>query len=50
LLNAFHVLDSKISIVNAETKTESILYKPMLQLAPQLWEEVKEAKKTDLGM
>ena len=50
LLNVFHVLDSKISILNAETKTDSTLYKPMIQLVPQLWEEVKEAKKTDLGM
>jgi membrane protein required for colicin V production len=44
LINVFHVLDSKISIVNAETKTNSILYKPMLQLAPELWQEVKEIK------
>ncbi len=50
LLNVFHVFDSKASIVNAETKNNSLLYKPMLQLAPQLWSEVKEAKKTDLLM
>lgn len=42
--NVFQVLDSKINIINTETKANSILYKPMLQLAPQLWEEVKGIK------
>ncbi len=44
LINVFHVLDSKIGILNSETRTDSILYKPMIQLAPVLWEEVKEVK------
>jgi membrane protein required for colicin V production len=44
LLNIFHIADSKIGFLNAQTKTDSILYKPMLQFAPQLWEEVKEIK------
>ncbi len=44
LLNVFDVLDSKINILNSETKANSILYKPMLGLAPDLWNEVKEIK------
>lgn len=42
LLNIFNTLDSQFPIVNAETKTESIAYKPMLKLAPTLWEETKK--------
>ncbi len=42
LINVFHILDSKISILKNETKSASILYQPMLDLAPVLWDEVKE--------
>lgn len=50
LLNVFHAVDSRIHILNEETKSQSMLYNPMLKLAPQLWDEVKEAKKTDVMM
>lgn len=50
LLNVFHAIDSRIHILNEETKSQSMLYNPMLKLAPQLWDEVKEAKKTDVMM
>lgn len=44
LLNIFNVLDSKIGILNSETKTNSIFYVPMIHLGPVLWDEIKEVK------
>ena len=41
IINVFDVIDSKFSIVNPETKTSSIVYNPMLKLAPKLWDEAK---------
>lgn len=49
LLNVFHAVDSRIHILNEETKSQSMLYNPMLKLAPQLWDEVKpQAPKGDV--
>ena len=41
IINVFDVIDTKFSIVNPETKTSSIVYNPMLKLAPKLWDEAK---------
>ncbi len=43
LINLFNAVDSKVGILNEETKKESIMYKPMMKLSPQLWDEVKKA-------
>ena len=42
LLNVFDALDSRFPIIKAKTKAESIGYKPLLKLAPALWEETKK--------
>ena len=42
LLNVFDALDSRFPIIKAKTKAESIGYKPLLKLAPALWEETKQ--------
>lgn len=49
LLIVLNAVDTQLSFLNAQTKNKSILYKPMLNLAPDLWAEVKEvkAKNTD---
>ncbi len=44
LLNVFDVLHTKFGIVSNETVQNSVTYKPMLKLAPQLWEEAKKHK------
>lgn len=41
LMIVFNVLDSKFNFVNPETKADSFLHKPIMNLAPKLWEEVK---------
>lgn len=47
LLNVFDSLDSKLTLIKSKTKQESIGYKPMLNLAPTLWEETKQSKTFD---
>jgi len=44
LANIFQVMDSKMGILKPEMRSESLLYKPIMNLAPQLWNEVKELK------
>ncbi|MHB9142751.1 MAG: CvpA family protein [Paludibacter sp.] len=44
LLNVFNALDSRFSILSAETKENSIGYKPLMKLGPTLWDEVKQGK------
>ena len=39
LLNVFDAIDSRFSLINLKTKENSISYKPLLKLAPVLWEE-----------
>jgi len=38
LLNVFDAVDSRFSILKAETKCNSIAYKPLMKLGPVLWE------------
>lgn len=47
LLNVFDALDSRFPIIKAKTKAESIGYKPIMKLAPTLWEETKNGKVLD---
>ena len=49
LLNIFDALDSRFPILKSKTKTESIGYKPILKLAPVLWEETKKDKVLDFN-
>jgi len=44
LLNIFNALDSKFKILRVETKENSIVYKPVMKLAPALWSEAKKVK------
>lgn len=44
LLNVFDVLHTKFGIVNNDTVENSTIYKPILKIAPQLWEEAKKVK------
>ena len=44
LLNVFDALDSKFPIIKPKSKAESIGYKPVMKLAPVLWEESKKGK------
>lgn len=44
LLNVFNALDSRFSILKAETKENSIAYLPLMKLGPTLWEEAKKTK------
>lgn len=41
LINVFDVVDSKFNLVSPITKSESIAYKPVLNLGPKLWDEAK---------
>jgi membrane protein required for colicin V production len=41
-LNIFNAIDSQFAILKAETKSKSIAYKPLIKMAPQLWEETKK--------
>jgi len=47
LLNVFDALDSRFPIIKAKTKAESVGYKPLLKLAPALWEETKKNEAND---
>jgi len=42
LLIVFNAIDSRFSIVSKETKENSVVYKPLLKLAPTLWDEAKK--------
>lgn len=42
LLIVVNAIDTRFSIISADTKNNSFLYKPMLKLAPTLWDESKE--------
>ncbi len=42
LLNVFDAVDSRFSILKAETKDNSIAYKPLMKLGPVLWDEAKK--------
>lgn len=42
LLNVFDVLHTKFGIVSVETVENSLTYKHVLKVAPQLWEEAKK--------
>lgn len=44
LLIVFNAVDSRFAFVNAQTKENSIVYKPLLNLAPTLWDEAKKEK------
>ena len=41
-LNVFDVIDSKFSMVNPTTKSGSIFFHPVKELAPTLWDEAKQ--------
>ena len=41
LLTVFDAVDSKFSIVQPEAKSSSFLFRPVKNLAPQLWTEAK---------
>jgi membrane protein required for colicin V production len=44
LLNIFDALDNRFPIIKPKSKTESIGYKPIMKLAPVLWEKSKKGK------
>jgi membrane protein required for colicin V production len=48
LLNVFDGLNSRFPIIKTKTKDESIGYKPIIKLAPTLWEETKKGKMLDI--
>jgi membrane protein required for colicin V production len=47
LLNVFDALDAKFTFIKSKTKMESVGYKPLMSLAPALWEEAKITKPVD---
>jgi membrane protein required for colicin V production len=42
LLIVFNAIDSHFPIMSSETKENSIAYKPLMKLAPTLWDEAKK--------
>ena len=46
LLIVFNAIDSRFSIVSAETKENSFAYKPLMKLAPTLWDEAKKEQQS----
>jgi len=46
LLIVFNAIDSRFSIMSSETKDNSFVYKPLLNLAPTLWDEAKKEHKS----
>ena len=44
LMIVFNVIDSAFNFVKPETKINSFLYKPIMNLAPKLWEEAKTSE------
>jgi len=47
LLNVFDSLDSKVPLIKAKTKAESICYKPLLKFGPALWADTKMMKEAE---
>lgn len=45
LLIVFNAIDSHFSMISTETKENSIAYKPLMKLAPTLWDEAKKEHK-----
>jgi membrane protein required for colicin V production len=46
LLIVFNAIDSRFSIVSTENKNNSIAYKPLLKMAPTLWDEAKKERQS----
>ena len=44
LLNIFDAVDSRFPIIKPKSKSDSFSYKPVLKLAPTLWDESKREK------
>ena len=44
LLNVLQGIDHRIKVVDPELKEESILYRPIKELAPELWEDLTYTK------
>ncbi len=47
LLNIFDAIDSRFPIIKAKAKADSVAYKPVMKLAPALWEVSKNEKILD---
>lgn len=47
LLVVFDAVDSRFSIISSETKENSIAYKPLMKLAPTLWDEAKKEQQSN---
>lgn len=47
LLNVFNALDAKFTMLKPKTKLESVGYKPLMSLAPVLWDETRTTSTTD---
>lgn len=45
LFNVLHSLEHKFSIIEPESRENSVLYEPIKELAPQLWEELTDQQK-----
>lgn len=45
LLVVVDAVDSHFSLIDKDTKSASILYKPVISLAPALWDEAKKVNK-----
>lgn len=48
LLTLISAVDRQFQLINPSTKENSIVYKPLLEFAPALWDETKKEKKSDL--
>jgi len=46
-LNVFDALNNKFPLIKSKSKVESITYKPILKLAPKLWDETKNSNVLD---
>ncbi len=44
LLNVFEVIDSKFNFVEPQTKSESLVYVPLIHLGPKLWDDAKKLR------
>jgi membrane protein required for colicin V production len=47
LLIVFNAIDSRFSIISAGTRDNSIAYKPLLKMAPTLWDEAKKDRQSN---
>lgn len=48
VFNLFNIVDGKFNILSSTTKSESIIYQPILKLAPKLW-DVAESQKDEFN-